>query len=62
MTKKILLIDDEPDITFTIKNILNDNGFYIDTFTDPITSLKYYRINFYDLIILDALLHNYENR
>ena len=53
MAKKILLVDDEPDITFTIKNILEDNGFYIDTFTDPIKALKSYRINFYDLIILD---------
>ena len=47
------LIDDERDITFTIKNILEGNGFYKDTFTDPVTALKYYRINFYDLVILD---------
>ena len=53
MAKKILLVDDEPDITFTIKSILNDNGFYIDTFTDPVTALKFYKINFYDLVILD---------
>ena len=53
MTKKILLVDDEPDITFTIKNILEYNGFQIDTFNDPITALKSYRTNFYDLVILD---------
>jgi DNA-binding response OmpR family regulator len=53
LTKKILLVDDEPDITFTIKNILEYNGFQIDTFNDPITALKSYRINFYDLVILD---------
>jgi len=53
LVKKILLVDDEPDITFTIKSILNDNGFYIDTFTDPIKALKSYRSNFYDLVILD---------
>ena len=51
--KKILLVDDEPDITFTIKGILKENGFQIDTFNDPITSLKSYRSNFYDLILLD---------
>ena len=51
--KKILLVDDEPDITFTIKSMLNDNGFQIYTFNDPITPLKLYRSNFYDLIILD---------
>jgi DNA-binding response OmpR family regulator len=53
MTKSILLIDDEPDITFTIKNILEDNRFKVDSFNDPITALKSYRTNFYDLVILD---------
>jgi hypothetical protein len=27
--KYILLIDDEPDIPYTIKNILEDNGFAV---------------------------------
>ena len=54
MTKNsILLIDDEPDITFTIKNILEDNGFKVDSFNDPTIALKSYRVNFYDLVILD---------
>ena len=53
MTKKILLVDDEPDITYTIKNILEDNGFAADTFNDPILALNNYKVNFYDLIILD---------
>ena len=53
MTKKVLLIDDEPDLTYTIKNILEDNGFKVDEFNDPILALNYYKANFYDLIILD---------
>jgi CheY-like chemotaxis protein len=53
MTKRILLVDDEPDVTYTIKNIVEDNGFKVDTFTDPITALKSYTSNFYDLVILD---------
>lgn len=53
MTKKILIIDDEPDITFTIKNILEDNGFAAYTFNDPILALNKYKVNFYDLVILD---------
>ena len=40
MTKRILLIDDEPDITFTIKDILEDHGFQIYTFNDPILALN----------------------
>ena len=51
--KKVLLVDDEPDITFTIKSMLEDNGFKVDSFTDPTIALQSYRINFYDLIILD---------
>ena len=51
--KSILLEDDEPDVTYTIKNILEDNGFAVDTFNDPILALNYYKVNFYDLIILD---------
>ena len=53
MTKRILLIDEEPDITFTIKDILEDNGFQIDSFNDPILALNSYKSNFYDLVILD---------
>jgi DNA-binding response OmpR family regulator len=53
MTKMILLIDDEPDLTYTIKRILEDNGFEVDTFNDPILALDNYKVNFYDLVILD---------
>ena len=52
-TKKILLVDDEADITFTIKNILEDNGFQVDSFTNSISALDNYQNNFYDLVILD---------
>ena len=50
---KILIIDDEPDITYTIKNILEDNGLAADTFNDPILALNNYKPYFYDLVILD---------
>jgi DNA-binding response OmpR family regulator len=53
MTKKILLVDDEPDITYTIKNLLEENGFKVDEFNDPILALNNYKVNFYDLVILD---------
>jgi DNA-binding response OmpR family regulator len=58
MTKRILLIDDEPDITFTIKDILEDNGFQVDSFNDPILALNSYKSNFYDLVILDIKMPN----
>ena len=53
LAKNILLVDDELDVIYTIKNILEDNGFQIDSFNDPITALNSYRSNFYDLVILD---------
>ena len=53
MTKKILLVDDEPDVTYTIKNILEDNGYKVDSFNNPILALNYYNVSFYDLVILD---------
>ncbi len=56
--KKILLVDDEPDITFTIKNMLYNTGFQMYTFNDPITPLKLFRRNFYDLVILEIKIPN----
>ncbi len=53
MTKRILLIDDEPDVTYTIKTILEDNGFKVDKFLITVWYFNYYKVNFYDLVILD---------
>ena len=53
MTKKVFLIDDEPDITYTLEKVLGDNGFAVDTFNDPLLALDNYKTNFYDLVILD---------
>ena len=52
-SRNILLVDDELDVIYTIKNMLEDNGFQIDSFNDPITALKSYKSNFYDIVILD---------
>ena len=45
MNKSILLVDDEPDIIFTITNILEDNKFKVYTFDDPVIALKFYKTN-----------------
>ena len=52
----ILLIDDKLDITLTIKGILEDAGFKVDSFNDPLLVFNNYKANFYDLIILDILI------
>jgi DNA-binding response OmpR family regulator len=51
--KKILLVDNELDITFALENALENYDFKVDTFNDPITALKSYKSNFYDIVILD---------
>ena len=53
MTKRILLVDDEADIIFTMKDILEEERFKVDIFNDPTIALESYRSNFYDLVILD---------
>ena len=51
--KKILIVDDEPDICLTLANVLEDNGFVVDTFDDPLLALQDFRKDLYDLLILD---------
>jgi DNA-binding response OmpR family regulator len=51
--KKILLVDNEADITFALENGLENNGFSIDSFNDSMLALNSYKSNFYDLVILD---------
>ena len=51
--KKILLVDNEADITYALENGLENYGFSIDSFNDSMLALNSYKSNFYDLVILD---------
>lgn len=51
--KNVLIVDDERDVYFTIKSILEDSGFKVAAFNDAVLTLDSYLTNFYDLIILD---------
>ncbi|MDQ3839156.1 MAG: response regulator [Thermoproteota archaeon] len=52
--KRVLLVDDEPDITETFTLALEDSGLYeVYTYNDPIVALSQFRSNFYDLALLD---------
>ena len=51
--RRILLVDDELDITFSLKIFLEDNGFHVYTFNKPSSVLLDFRAGLYDLIILD---------
>ena len=50
---KILLVDNEPDVTYAIESVLEDNGFEVDSFNDPVLASSTYKQNYYDLILLD---------
>ena len=56
--KKILLVDNEVDITYALTNALENYGFDIESFNDPILALNFYKSNFYDLVILDIKMPN----
>jgi DNA-binding response OmpR family regulator len=52
--KRILIIDDEVDITFTLKIGLEDTGlFTVDTFNDPQDVLFNFKPTMYDLLLID---------
>jgi two-component system, OmpR family, response regulator ChvI len=50
---RVLLVDDEPDITSSLKIGLERNGFQVDTFNDPRKALAEFKPDRYDMIILD---------
>jgi two-component system, OmpR family, response regulator ChvI len=50
---RILLVDDEPDVTLALKQGLEENGFSVDAFNDPRVALSKFKPAFYDLLLLD---------
>ena len=48
-----ILVVDEPDVLFTLKIVLENNGFKVDAFTDPIFALRNFSAASYDLALLD---------
>jgi CheY-like chemotaxis protein len=52
-SKTILLIDDDPDATTVFGLGLQDEGFDIYTYNDPLEALSQFRPNFYDLLLID---------
>jgi CheY-like chemotaxis protein len=59
-TRRILIVDDDPDITFTFRKALegeNQNSkifFQVFTYNDPLSAIAEFKINFYDLLLLDV--------
>ena len=60
--KRIIIIDDEPDITLTFKATLEDSNnntnnsnikFEVYTYNDPLAALLEFKSDFYDLLLID---------
>jgi CheY-like chemotaxis protein len=49
----ILLVDNEPDSISVLSMGLEDGGFKVDAFNDPISALSNFKPNFYTMSILD---------
>jgi DNA-binding response OmpR family regulator len=48
-----LIVDDEPDIGLVLKMVLENNGYIVDYYYNPIIALDEFKSNFYDLLVLD---------
>jgi DNA-binding response OmpR family regulator len=53
---RILVVDDEPDINMLLMLILEDSGYKVDVYADPILALSNFKPNYYDLVILDIIM------
>jgi two-component system catabolic regulation response regulator CreB/two-component system response regulator ChvI len=51
--KRVLLVDDEFDITTVYAMGLQDNGFKVDTFNDPLQALSEFKRGWYDFALID---------
>jgi DNA-binding response OmpR family regulator len=56
MKNRILIVDDESDTSLTLKVILENYNYIVDSFDDPIIALKNFKSGLYDLLILDIFM------
>ena len=56
MTKKLLMIDDDPDFVAGIKAILNTGGYEVDVAYNPKDGLRALEAKEYDLLLLDIMM------
>jgi two-component system, OmpR family, response regulator ChvI len=50
---RILYVDDDLDILFSIKMGLESYGFRVDTFSNPLEALSSFKPELYDLVLVD---------
>jgi two-component system catabolic regulation response regulator CreB/two-component system response regulator ChvI len=50
---RVLIVDDEPDITSVMKRGLQNAGYAVDAFNDPEQALANFKSEYYDMLIFD---------
>ena len=58
--KKVLIVDDEPDVNTVLKNVFDQNGFNAASYDDPILALENFKAGSYDLLLLDIKMPEME--
>jgi DNA-binding response OmpR family regulator len=53
MPARVLIVDDENDITDSLKAGLEHFGFLVETYNDPVEALSGFRAKEFDVVILD---------
>jgi DNA-binding response OmpR family regulator len=56
MTKRLLMIDDDPDFVSGIKAILDNAGFEVDVAYNPKDGMNALQTKQYDLLLLDIMM------
>jgi two-component system, OmpR family, response regulator ChvI len=51
--KRILIVDDDSDITLSLKLGLEQHGFRVSTYNDPALALSEFKVGLYDLLLAD---------
>ena len=55
---RILIVDDEPEIAQLFALALEDDGFIVDIYHDPLVALSNFKTDLYDLLLVDIKLPN----
>jgi len=48
------VVNDEADINTTVRQVLEDNGFKVDSYEDPCSALENFKPQYYDLVVIDS--------
>jgi CheY-like chemotaxis protein len=52
----VLLVDDDEDNLALFNEVLNNLGFVVDAYSDPVRALREFKANRYDLLVLDYFM------